>query len=211
MITGFGMSIGKRFECPSITGAPMSDLESFVRSYGYGALFLGTVLEGETVLILAGLMTHMGLMKLPLVILVALLGSFLGDQFYFFLGRRQGGALLDRHPLWRRRAEKVQRAMRRYRNGIMLGFRFVYGMRIVAPLLLGMDRTIPVRRFLLLNLIGATLWSTAIATGGYFFGRFLKIFLADLRHYELTLAPVVLLVGIAIRLLVLYRDKRKAS
>ena len=55
----------------------MSDLESFAQSYGYGALFLGTLLEGETVLILAGLMAHMGLMKLPLVILVALLGSFL--------------------------------------------------------------------------------------------------------------------------------------
>jgi len=76
----------------------MSDLESFVQSYGYGALFLGTLLEGETVLILAGLMAHMGLMKLPPVILVALLGSFLEDQFYFFLGRRQGAALLDRHP-----------------------------------------------------------------------------------------------------------------
>ena len=64
----------------------MSELESFVQNYGYGALFLGTLLEGETVLILAGLMAHMGLMKLPLVVLVALLGSVLGDQFYFFLG-----------------------------------------------------------------------------------------------------------------------------
>jgi len=187
----------------------MSDLESFVQSYGYGALFLGTLLEGETILILAGLMAHMGLMKLPLVILVAVLGSFLGDQFYFFLGRRQGAALLDRHPAWRRRAEKAQRAMHRYRNGIMLGFRFVYGMRIVTPLLLGMDRTIRVRRFILLNLIGAALWSTVVATGGYYFGRVLKILLADVRHYELALLLVVLLIGIAIRLLALYRDKRK--
>jgi membrane protein DedA with SNARE-associated domain len=62
----------------------------------------------------------------------------------FFLGRRRGAALLDRHPVWMRRAEKVPRAMRRYRNGIMLGFRFVYGMRIVIPLLLVMDRTIRV-------------------------------------------------------------------
>jgi hypothetical protein len=36
----------------------MSDLESFVQSYGYGALFLGTLPEGETALILAGLMAH---------------------------------------------------------------------------------------------------------------------------------------------------------
>jgi membrane protein DedA with SNARE-associated domain len=188
----------------------MTEIESFIRSYGYTALFLGTLLEGETFLILAGLMVHMGLMKLPLVILVALLGSVLGDQFYFFLGRRRGAALLDRHPLWRRRAEKVHRVMRRYRDGIMLGFRFVYGMRIVTPLILGMDRTIRVRRFILLNLIGAALWSAVIATGGYLFGRFLKIFLEDIRRYELALLLSVLLIGIAIRLLALYREKRKA-
>jgi membrane protein DedA with SNARE-associated domain len=100
--------------------------------------------------------------------------------------------------------------MRRYHNGIMLGFRFVYGMRTITPLILGMDRTIRVRRFILLNLIGAVLWSTVIATGGYLFGRVLKVFLADIKHYELALLVVVLLIGIAVRLLVLYREKRKA-
>jgi membrane protein DedA with SNARE-associated domain len=101
--------------------------------------------------------------------------------------------------------------MRRYRNGVMLGFRFVYGMRIVTPLLLGTDRTIRIRRFILLNLIGAALWSTVIATGGYFFGRVLTIFLEDIKHYELAFLLVVLLIGIAIRLLSLYREKRKAE
>jgi membrane protein DedA with SNARE-associated domain len=187
----------------------MFDLESIIRSYGYGALFLGTLLEGETVLILAGLMAHMGLMELPLVMLVALLGSFLGDQFYFFLGRRKGAALLDRHPAWKRRAEKVHRSMRRYRNGIMLGFRFVYGMRTITPLLLGMDRTVPIRRFILLNLIGAALWSVAVAAGGYFFGRVMKIFLAGVGHYELVLLLIVLMVGIAFRLAALLREKRR--
>jgi membrane protein DedA with SNARE-associated domain len=183
-------------------------LESLVQSYGYGALFLGTLLEGETILILAGLMAHMGLMELPMVILVALLGSFLGDQFYFFLGRRKGAALLERHPVWQRRSEKVHQAMRRYRNGIMLGFRFVYGMRTITPLILGMDRTIRTRQFILLNLIGAALWAALIATGGYFFGQVLKIFLKDIRHYELALLAVVFLIGIVIKVLALYREKR---
>jgi len=186
-------------------------LESFIQSYGYGALFLGTLLEGETALILAGLTAHMGLMKLPLVILVALLGSFLGDQFFFFLGRRKGAALLERHPVWRHRAEKVHRAMRRYRTGVMLGFRFVYGMRIITPMILGVDRTIRTRQFILLNLLGAALWSAVIASGGFFFGRVVRVILADIRHYELTLLPVVLLIGIVIRLLVLYREKRKST
>jgi membrane protein DedA with SNARE-associated domain len=189
----------------------MSDLESFVQSYGYAALFVGTLLEGETILIMAGIMAHMGLMKLPLVILVALLGGFLGDQFYFFLGRHRGVVLLDRHPAWKGRAEKVHRTMRRYRNGIMLGFRFVYGMRIITPLILGTDRTIRVWWFMLLNLIGAGFWSAIIATGAYFFGRVLKVLLADVAHYELALLLFILLTGIAIRLLALYRSKRNGS
>ena len=45
---------------------------------------------------------------------------------------------------------------------------------------------------------GAALWSAVIATGGYFFGRVLKIFLEDIKHYELALLLVVLLIGIAI-------------
>lgn len=186
-------------------------LESLIQSYGYGALFLGTLLEGETILILAGLMAHMGLMKLPLVMLVALFGSFLGDQFYFFLGRRKGAALLERHPVWQRRAEKVHRIMRRHRNGIMLGFRFVYGMRTITPLILGMDRTVPVRRFILLNLIGAALWSASVAVGAYFFGEVLKIFLEDLKHYELALLAVVVLIGVAMRIWAAYRENRKTA
>jgi membrane protein DedA with SNARE-associated domain len=189
----------------------MPDLESLVQSYGYAALFLGCLLEGETVLILAGIMAHMGMMSLPLVMLMALVGSFLGDQFYFFLGRRKGTALLERHPAWQYRAEKVHRAMRRFRRGITLGFRFVYGMRTITPLLLGMDRTVPVRQFILLNLAGAALWSVAVAAGGYLFGGVMKIFLAGVGHYELALLLVVLAVGVVFRLAALFRKKRRPS
>ncbi|MCE5263796.1 MAG: DedA family protein [Deltaproteobacteria bacterium] len=189
----------------------MPDLESLIRTYGYGALFVGTFLEGETVLILAGLIAHMGMMKLPLVMVVAFFGSFLGDQIFFFLGRLKGTALLDSHPSWKSRADKVHQAMRRYRNGIMLGFRFVYGMRMITPLILGMDRSIPARWFILLNLIGAAVWSVAIALVGYFLGRAAKSLLADIRHYELALLLGIILVGIAIRLFATWREKRKSS
>jgi membrane protein DedA with SNARE-associated domain len=178
----------------------MTGLESFIQNYGYGALFLGTLVEGETILILAGIMAHLGLMKLPAVILVAFAGSLLGDQLYFLLGRRKGAALLEKHPLWKRRSDKVYRALRRYRNWIMIGFRFVYGMRTVTPLVLGMDRTIPARRFILLNMAGAALWSVVVALGGYFFGQVLQLFLEDIRRYEMELLLIVLLIGIAIRI-----------
>jgi len=186
----------------------MSSLESVIQNYGYGALFLGTLVEGETILILAGIMAHLGLMKLPMVILVAFAGSLLGDQLYFLLGRRKGTALLDKHPVWKWRSENVYRAVRRYRNWIMIGFRFVYGMRTITPLVLGMDRTIPARRFILLNAVGAALWSVVVAAGGYFFGQVLKIFLVDIRRYEMEIMLVVLSIGIAIRLLSRRRERK---
>ncbi len=93
----------------------------------------------------------------------------------------------------------------------MLGFRFVYGMCTITPLILGVDRTIRVLRSVLLNLIGAALWSTVIATGGYVLGRVPKIFLEDIKHYEPALVLIILLIGIALKLLSLYKEKLKAS
>lgn len=57
---------------------PLADL---LREYGYYAVFLGTFLEGETVLVMAGFAAHSGYLQLPWVIAVA--GGTLGDQLYF--------------------------------------------------------------------------------------------------------------------------------
>lgn len=57
-------------------------LESLVTSYGYPAVLVGTFLEGETILVLAGFLAHRGYLDLPLVILTAFLGTFTGDQLF---------------------------------------------------------------------------------------------------------------------------------
>ena len=62
-------------------------LESLIDTYGYIAIFIGTLLEGETVLVLGGFAAFRGYLSLPYVILTAFIGSMLGDQFFFYLGR----------------------------------------------------------------------------------------------------------------------------
>ena len=59
------------------------DLQSIIENYGYAAIFIGTFLEGETILILAGLAAHQGYLVLTWVILAAFLGSLCGDQLFF--------------------------------------------------------------------------------------------------------------------------------
>jgi len=168
--------------------------EQLITSYGYAALFIGTVLEGETILILAGFLAHRGYLTLPLVVGTALLGSFAGDQLFFYLGRSRGGAFLTRRPHWHPRAERVKRLLQRHPLLIVLGFRFVYGMRTVTPLVIGASG-FPVSRFVLLNLLGAAIWSLLVGSAGYLFGQALELVLADLRRYELLLAGCVLAAG----------------
>ena len=75
-------------------------LESLLTTYGYPAIILGTFLEGETLMILAGVAAHLGYLSLDWVIVCGFCGTFFGDQLYFFLGRRHGKSMLASRTSW---------------------------------------------------------------------------------------------------------------
>lgn len=183
-------------------------LETLVRTYGYWALLIGTFFEGETILIIGGLLAQLGYLNLPSVMLVAFIGSFSGDQFYFHLGRLKGIELLARFPNWQKRIRKAHQLIERYRDFIMLGFRFVYGMRIMTPFVLAMDKRVKTSRFVILNAIGALIWSVAVAGGGYLFGHALEIVIKDIKRYQLALILIIASVGIVLWIVHKYRENK---
>ena len=158
-------------------------LEHLIDSYGYLAILIGTFLEGETVLILGGIAAKLGYLKLPWVIVWAFVGTLFGDQLFFFLGRFRGTSFLARHPSWQQRAQKADDILQRHRILIILGFRFLYGLRVVTPFVIGMSR-IPVIEFMILNVIGAVIWAILIGTLGYAFGHGLELILGNIKQYE---------------------------
>jgi membrane protein DedA with SNARE-associated domain len=180
------------------------DLASLLRSYGYLAVFLGTALEGETILILAGFAAHRGYLQLPWVILFAFLGSFAGDQTFFVIGRRKGRPLVERRPLWNARIQRAEELLQRYQ----LGFRFLYGLRNVIPFSIGLSQ-ISFRKFFLLNAADALLWATVVGSAGYLFGSALEIFLGDLERHELKIALSICVMGIIIWLIRYFRAKSR--
>ncbi len=173
-------------------------LRSFVGTYGYYALFAGTFLEGETILLIGGLFANLGYLDLPAVMLVAFIGSFSGDQIYFCIGRLKGRELLARYHKWEKRVDKVHCLMARYHDLIMVGFRFVYGIRILTPIVLGMNKGVKTVRFFTLNAIGAMIWSVVISCAGYFFGYALEKLIRAVKHYEIIVLFVFAGIGIAI-------------
>lgn len=159
------------------------DPGQLIGTHGYWVLALGCLLEGETLLVIAGYAAHRGYLDPLAVILVASAAGFAGDQFYFWLGRRHGPAVLARFPSVAARAGRVHALLDRYQAPAVVGMRFAYGLRIAGPLLLGTS-PIPALRFALLNALGAILWACLIAGIGWVFGHAAEVVLGDLRHVE---------------------------
>lgn len=176
-------------------------MEQMIITYGYILIFAGTFIEGETILILAGFLAHRGYLDIPLVILAAFLGSLLGDQVYFFLGRHRGAAVLARRPGWKAKIERVNRFLGTHSTLVILSFRFLYGLRTVAPFAIGMSG-VPAPRFALLNALSALVWAVAVGGLGYLFGHTMETILGDMRKIEIALIAILLAVFLGI---VLYR------
>ncbi|WP_345985206.1 DedA family protein [Sulfurimonas sp. HSL-1656] len=171
--------------------------ETLVMTYGYAMIAAGTFLEGETVLVIGGYLAHAGYLELPWVIVSAFAGSFAGDQLYFFIGRRRGIALLEKRPRWQAKSERVRSLLHRRQNSVIVGFRFLYGLRTVTPFLLGASGISPAK-FILLNAAGAALWAVAIALAGYLLGHTVTLFFAEAHRYALYGALAVALGAAAV-------------
>jgi membrane protein DedA with SNARE-associated domain len=183
------------------------DLAGLIDSYGYLAVFLGAFLEGETILAMAGLAAYRGYLDFYKVVMIAMAAGFLGDQVYFFLGRFKGKQVLERFPDMKRRAQRFDRMLSRWHAPLIVALRFMYGFRIVGPILLGMGR-VPAWKFMLYNFIGAAIWAPLIASIGYFFGGAVKAALGHLKRYELWIFLFVLVTGLLFALWHHYRAKR---
>jgi len=169
-------------------------LESLIETYGYWAVLVGTFLEGETVLVLGGFVAHRGYLALSWVIFFAFAGSLCGDLLYFYLGRKHSMRVLAKFPSWKVHIEKVQKLLERFRTPFILVFRFLYGLRLVAPFAIGMS-SVPMREFVFLNIVSALVWASVVGFGGYLFGNALEIFIGDVKHYELEVFGLITLVG----------------
>jgi len=178
-------------------------IEAIITLYGYPALLVGCLLEGGTVVVVAGALAHNGYLRLEWVIGITFCCAFGADQFFFQVGKRKGSSFLDKRPRWQPRVEWVRRFLVSYQVVAILGFRFIYGMRTITPIVIGASG-FPTRRFLPLNLCGTLLWAATISAIGYFFGHLMETILTSVKHYRIAIALLIvaaaLLIWLSIRL-----------
>ena len=189
--------------------------QELIGRWGYLAIALATFIEGEIFLVWAGTLAHAGLLSLPLVAVAATFGSLAWGQTWFYVGRSLGRTVIDRRPQWRARVARTEPWIELYGSWSIVAFRFVAGMSIVLPLLIGAGGYSP-RRFFVLDGVGALIWASVFACAGFLLGTGLGRFIgratnwAELLGLALVSALSVWLAAQLVRALVARRRGHRA-
>jgi membrane protein DedA with SNARE-associated domain len=176
-------------------------LKQLVSSYSYWAVALvvglesmGIPLPGETILVLAAIYAAADpALNIWMVIAAATIGSIIGDNAGYYIGKHYAYTLLVRYGhrigLSSTRIKVGQYLFRRHGGKVVFFGRFVALLRILAAFLAGVNH-MPWPSFLIANAAGAVLWATSFGVGGYFFG----VLLLKL-HHSLAVVVFVLALG----------------
>lgn len=179
-------------------------LQSLLEQYGYLAVIVGCFFEGETAVILGVIASLKGYLTFQGVLLAGLVGTIIGDNFWFHMGRHLGRPFIERHEGWRAKAQKTEQLMERFGAPVMIGFRFFYGLRSITPFMLGAARISPLR-FLIYEAIGAVIWLAIVATLGFYLGAAVEQLVGRIHNVEKVMAIGVACLALIIWIIYLVR------
>ena len=160
------------------------ELVIYILKYGYYAIFLFVFsqeiglpnpIPNELVLLFSGYLAFMGLLKLPFVILAALLADFTGTCILFIIFYFFGNFILQHKPRWlpipvKSIARLQERITKNGLTGIYLG-RLTPFIRGYTSVIAGLLQIKP-KVFAPIALITATIWATMYVMAGILLGPF---------------------------------------
>lgn len=170
-------------------------------------LLVGFLLPGDTLLIMAGVMSHeladaphgvFGVSVWWVASLIAV-AAFVGGEVGYLIGHKGGPALFEKKDsgiFSRKNVERTNAFFERFGGLTIIIARWVPIVRTFAPVAAGIGH-MPWKRYSLFNLIGAILWGFGLTMIGYVIG-----FIPWLRDFVSSYIDVILLGAVALTLAV---------
>lgn len=159
-------------------------------------LLVGFLLPGDTLLVIAGLLTHTSNVfgvNIWVVSLLIALSAFVGGEVGYLIGHKGGPAIFERKEsglFSKKNVERTNAFFERFGGITVILARFVPIVRTFAPVAAGVGH-MPWRRYSLYNLIGALLWGFGLTMVGY-----LIAFIPWVRDLVVDYIDVILLIAV---------------
>lgn len=160
----------------------------------YTCFFFGIFIEGELVFLSAVIAASHGYLNIWLVICIAIIATISSDLVYFKLGKYRAEKLLNR-PKWKAKIEVVHERLEKHRTLFLISYRFLYGLRIATPLVLG-TQNIKQLKFLKYSIISTLIWVTLFTLLGLAFGELIINYLKRFQKIEFYIIGSMLLTAV---------------
>lgn len=180
-----------------------STILPLIVSFGYFGIFLGVIISGEILLLLAGALAALGYLKLWLVVVIAVTGIVLHDMVWYLLGR--GGRNLEffknigKKIIDPSKYYAIEEKFKKHSVLVILFLRFVYGFRAISLIAAGASK-MEFGKFSFYTFVGSLAWAMIFVGLGHFFGQSLN-FLANTieeLHFVIPLFSAIVLIVLII-------------
>jgi membrane protein DedA with SNARE-associated domain len=181
------------------------------------AAFIGLIAPGELAVVFGGIIAGRGDIDLFVLIGVVWFAAVAGDLASYTFGRVVGRGWAIRRGrrfgITEKRLEWAERYFESHGGKTIVIGRFVGLVRALTPFIAGTSR-MPLRRFLVADVVGAGLWASAFCTLGYVFWQSFDRALDLARRGKLGLGAALVLAVIAFAIYRLVRhskDRRRLA
>ena len=184
------------------------DFGQLVEDIGPWAIALGAGFEGETAAIAGGVMAHRDIFPIVAAWLACAFGAFVADELFFQIGRRFRDRPFVVHARQKPAFAKAVAFIERCPNAYILIFRFLYGLRTVSPIAMGLT-SVSLHRFATLNAVACLLWSAIYTAIGFWFGPTVDRIITALTPYKSELIIAFPIPGTCFLIWLLWRRRRQ--
>ncbi len=170
----------------------MEDTFTNLETYGYIGLFLYSLGGGFIALLGAGVLSYMGKMDLATSMAIAFVANAIGDILLVYLARYQKSMMMEGVSKHRRKLALAHIYMKKYGSWIILIQKFIYGIKTLIPIAIGLTKY-DFKKFIVLNIGSSAIWVFIVGFGSYYSGSIL-VKLAESIGNKPWIAPIILVV-----------------
>ncbi|MBR1943933.1 MAG: VTT domain-containing protein [Alphaproteobacteria bacterium] len=148
----------------------MSNFEmilSNLQEWGYWVVFIGSIFEGEIILISSSAAAALGYLDIYKIFVIASFTTVIVDNILFFIGYKFGiDWIVKKFPKLEPAKDKAFKFLNKMDMFFIFMFRFIYGIRTISPLIIGSAHIKPIR-FFVCNIFSGLLWASLGCFIGY--------------------------------------------